>query len=548
MAEELSKIVNTTIQEVTVYTSQALVTRRGSITLEGAEKELEIKGLPLSIRTESFRASGKGTAPVKILGVKSERKVFTEPVQEKVAELTRELEELEEKRNELVNSLSGMELQKKFVDGLGDKAVERFATGLARNTVGLDETRNLLGFLGQERYQYASGILKQEKDKRQLEKEIEAVKARLNKFMHPRYKENYSLLVGIEAAGAGEFELEISYVVDSASWTPLYDLRVNGAGTNVNLSYLAEVNQSSGEDWHGVILTLSTAKPGLGTLPPKLDPWFLDLYRPPMPRRAAMRDDGAMMFATAAAPAPVPPPAPQAMKRAAFEADLLAEEQAPVFQAASVAAQISSEGGVVTFRLDRSSDIPGDGGPHKITIFSDDYICRTEYIAMPRLVSFAYQQATVLNKSGGATLLPGTANIFRDNTFVGSTHLENIAPGQEFQLNLGIDEGLKIERDMVEREVDKKLIGNTRRITFGYRLTITNLKEQEAGLKLTEQIPTSRNEQIKIKLNKTSPSLQPGEMGVLEWQLALAAKNKREIYYQFTVEHPADVTITGLNV
>ena len=128
MAEELSKIVNTTIQEVTVYTSQALVTRRGSITLEGAEKELEIKGLPLSIRTESFRASGKGTAPVKILGVKSERKVFTEPVQEKVAELTRELEELEEKRNELVNSLSGMELQKKFVDGLGDKAVERFAT------------------------------------------------------------------------------------------------------------------------------------------------------------------------------------------------------------------------------------------------------------------------------------------------------------------------------------------------------------------------------------------------------------------------------------
>lgn len=41
--------------------------------------------------------------------------------------------------------------------------------------------------------------------------------------------------------------------------------------------------------------------------------------------------------------------------------------------------------------------------------------------------------------------------------------LENVSPGQEYKLNLGIDEGLKIERQLVERQVDKKLIGQQRR-------------------------------------------------------------------------------------
>ena len=81
-------------------------------------------------------------------------------------------------------------------------------------------------------------------------------------------------------------------------------------------------------------------------------------------------------------------------------------------------------------------------------------------------------QAIVTNPMTGATLLPGQANIFRDNTFVGTMQLENVSPGEQFKLNLGIDEGLKIERQLVERQVDKKLIGNQRRTSYGYRLIV----------------------------------------------------------------------------
>jgi hypothetical protein len=37
-------------------------------------------------------------------------------------------------------------------------------------------------------------------------------------------------------------------------------------------------------------------------------------------------------------------------------------------------------------------------------------------------------------------------------------------------------------------------------------------------------------------------------MGILEWKLTLSPQEKAEIYYQFTVEYPSNLTITGLDI
>jgi uncharacterized protein (TIGR02231 family) len=167
---------------------------------------------------------------------------------------------------------------------------------------------------------------------------------------------------------------------------------------------------------------------------------------------------------------------------------------------------------------------------------------------MPRLVSFAYLQAKAKNRPDGATLLPGSANIFRDDMFVGKTSLENIAPAQEFKLNLGVDEGIKIDRELIERQVDKKFIGGNRRITFAYRLTITNLLVTANRIQIEDQIPHSRNEQIKVKVLKISPQISLGELGKLTWELDLPATAKTEIYYQFSIEHPEHLHVRGLDI
>jgi uncharacterized protein (TIGR02231 family) len=535
--------VESRISEVTVYTDRARVTRRGTVSLTGNERELTIASLPATIDTESVRATGSGTVAVRILGVRSEIIYSTEPAGDRAAELTQQIQELETQKRAIEDQLASRRIQLKFVENLSEKSVAAFANNIAKQQIGLNETGELLTFLGSNYKKYISAIAQHERQRNELDKQIKALRNQLQQIQTPNYQQTFNIIVAVEPSGSGTFDLEVSYVVIRASWTPLYDLRVNTSSDRINLYYLAEVTQNTGEDWAGVALILSTAKPGMGTLPPKLAPWYVDIlrpksapaaefYRPRMAMRSASSDDSESdeneeLFALAVAGSPAAP--------------------API-EAETATARVSREGGTVSFEVGGNSNIPSDGNPHKVTIFSDNYPSQPEYIAIPRLVSFAYLQAIVTNPMTGATLLPGTANIFRDNTFVGTVPLENISPGQEFKLNLGIDEGLKIERELVERQVDKKLIGNQRRTSYAYRLMVTNLKQVQANLTLKEQLPVSRHEQIKVRLTLANPKIVAGEMGLLEWEISLPPQAKQELYYQFVVEHPLELKVTGLDI
>jgi len=529
------KIVESQISEVTVYTDRALITRRGTVALTGNDRELAIASLPATLETESVRATGAGTVAVRLLGVRTETVFSSEPTGDRIAELTHQIQELETQKRAIEDQIASIKIQLNFVENLSAKSVGSFASGIAKQQIGLNETGELLDFLGSNYKKYISAIAQHERQQRELDKQIEALRQQLRQVQTPHSQKSFNIIVAIEPSGSGNFELEISYVVTQARWTPLYDLRVNTTNNQINLNYLAEVNQNTGEDWTGVALTLSTAKPGMGTLPPKLQPWFIDIVRPKTAQTAEfMRTRSrqtaepemalAMMDSSAAAPAPA------------------------AITAQTATATVSKAGGTVTFQVGGNTNIPSDGTPHKVTIFSENYPSKLEYTAVPRLVSFAYLQAIVTNPMTGATLLPGQANIFRDNTFVGTLQLENISPGEQFKLNLGIDEGLKIERELVERQVDKKLIGNQRRTSYAYRLIVTNLQQLPVNLTLKEQLPVSRNEQIKVRLSVTNPKIVAGEMGMLEWIMSLPPPAKQELDYQFVVEHSPDLAVIGLDI
>lgn len=529
------KIVESQISEVTVYTDRALIARRGTVALMGNERELTIASLPTTLETESVRATGAGTVAVRLLGVRTETVFSSEPTGDRIAELTHQIQELETQKRAIQDQIAARKIQLNFVENLSAKSVGSFASSISKQQIGLNEVGELLNFLGSNYKKYISAIAQHERQQQELDKQIEALRQQLRQLQTPHSQQSFNIIVAIEPSGSGNFELEVSYVVMGARWTPLYDLRVNTTNNQINLNYLAEVNQNTGEDWTGVALTLSTAKPGLGTLPPKLQPWFIDIVRPKSAQTAEFMKTRsrqiaepemalAMMDSSAAAPAPEP------------------------IAAQTATATVSKAGSTVSFQVGENTNIPSDGTPHKVTIFSENYPSKLQYIAVPRLVSFAYLQAIVTNPMTSATLLPGKANIFRDNTFVGTLQLDNISPGEEVKLNLGIDEGLKIERELVERQVDKKLIGNQRRTSYAYRLIVTNLQQLPVNLTLKEQLPVSRNEQIKVRLSVTNPKIEAGEMGMLEWIMSLPPQAKQELDYQFVVEHSPELTVMGLDI
>jgi uncharacterized protein (TIGR02231 family) len=515
--------IDTKISRVTVYTDRATVTRQGSIILDGSETQLVIDRLPTNINQDSIRVSGRSDSEVKILSVNTNLQRFTKPVNEKLAEVAAEIESLEDQTRQIQAQIATVQMQSEFITGLRLKTEETFSSGLARQRLTLTDTLSFIDTIGNKYTEYALSIETHRQQHREIDKQLGILRSKQKSWSNPQPTESYSVAIDI-AANPGELQIELIYTINGASWEPLYDLRVNTVTQQLQLTYLAEIRQRTGEDWSDVAMILSTAQPGMGNIPPELDPWYVDITPPPRmvaSMAAVERSDS-------------PAPAPEPMMRARRVAVSMATTE--------------RQGNVVTFRLQGNSSIPTGGNPYKVTISQDDHPCKFSYALMPKLVEFAYLQAEVKNPPAGATLLAGTANIFRDDNFVGQVELERVAPGQEFSLNLGIDEGIVVDRELVERQVDKKFLGNNRRIVCAYRLKIQNLQSTIAHTQLSEQIPHSRNEKIKVKLLKTEPATQLGKLGLLEWQISLAAQQTKEIYYQFAIEYPEDLSIEGFDI
>ena len=151
-------------------------------------------------------------------------------------------------------------------------------------------------------------------------------------------------------------------------------------------------------------------------------------------------------------------------------------------------------------------------------------------------------------------LLAGRVNIFLEGDFVGASSIDNIGPGEDFDLYLGVDENVKVKREQIEKMVNDVLIAGILSpnctTTFKYKATIENYKNKNIKVIFFESMPVSDNERIKVRIGK--PSLEPKEKnwkdrkGVWRWKLELEPKQKQEIFYAFSIEHSRDMRVEGL--
>jgi len=237
-------------------------------------------------------------------------------------------------------------------------------------------------------------------------------------------------------------------------------------------------------------------------------------------------------------------PAPMMDKMMAMTtgAELEAKEE----KAEVALATVDTSGAAVTYQVSGAVTIPADGAPHKVAVARIDLEPELDYVTAPKLVEAVYRRAQVTNDSP-YTLLPGLANLFAGDEFIGATEFELVAPQGEIELYLGPDDRIKVERELKRREVDKKLIGDKRRLHYAYEITLENLLPTEAKVTLHDQIPVSRHEDVKVKLSSSEPEpKEQSKLNLLDWEFELDSSEKRVVGFGFTVEYPRAMRLTGL--
>jgi uncharacterized protein (TIGR02231 family) len=520
------------ITEVVVFPDRARVTRRGALTLEAGLHRVEFADLPPTIQTDSLRAAGRGSAAAVLLGVEALRAFYSETPTETIRELERQIDELQQQDHALLDQEAAAEVRQGFARSLADKAAEQLARGLAFGRSDIAQSSTLIDFVQQQIDQTQATLREVQHRRRELAKQIEKVSNELNQRRADRPRERMTAVVEIEVKQAGDLAIDLSYVIGNAGWSALYDVRLSEVNAaRLQLTYLGQVTQRTGEDWTDVALTLSTARPALTTVQPELPPWYLGVFTPappPLPRAAA----------PAVTRAAVPLQA-EAAEAVAFSAAVPLEMELQE-------AQVSAEGASVTFQLAQKVTVPGDGSPHKVTVTTLDLAPKFDYLSVPKLAEAVYRRAKLTNQSD-FLLLAGAASLFLDGDFVGTLPLKRIAPREEFELTLGVDDRVTVKRELKARDVDKKLIGDRRRLRVAYEIEVKNWRSAPIDLELRDQFPVARHEQIKVKLESCDPKpIEATELGELKWRLTVAPNATQTSRFEFSIEQPVNLMVTGL--
>lgn len=520
--------VNAPIQEVTVYVDRARVTRRGTAHVLPGEQTLTFPNLPMTLQDDSVRASGKG-ANVRILSVEVATEFVSDLPEGKVAEWKSQLEAVEDQDKALADSDEILVKKLDFLKELQNASGLNFAKAAAYGKATTENIDTLLEYITKD----LQAIYAQRRDiaqkRRGLAEQIAALQNMLSQVQQPITHETRAIHVTVEATTETDVELEVIYGVYNASWEPLYDIRL--VDTKVTLTYLANVRQQSGEDWPPVQLSLSTARPSVSTTIPELDPWYIDVYRPPVvyKRTAALMP----MMARSAAPTD-----------ATTGEDNYAEAVPPPMQVAQ--AEIENSGAAVTYRVIRPVSVPSDDAPHKTTVTVIELDAQLDYVTVPKLAQEVYLRAKITNASP-FIFLAGAANIFHGADFVGATYLEMVVPKAELEVQLGVDDRIKVERELTERQIGKTFIGNIRRTVFGYKIIVTSHLDIPAQVTVLDQLPVSRNEEIKTKLQEASPApTEQSDLNILKWTLQLAPQQKQEVKFEFLIEQPRAIEVVGI--
>jgi uncharacterized protein (TIGR02231 family) len=541
--------VEAPITAVTVFRDGARVVRTGSFTGQAGAARAVVGGLPADADTASVRVALRGHA-VTLVDIEVQRKYAADPLRADTGRLRAEVQACRDAVQALDDQDTAEQASLDFTGHLSEAAATSLARAVSFGRVGHEELDQMAGHLSAS----TAGTLGRRREiaarRRQAHLEMQAAEKRLAQAEKQSGAVQYLEVAAIleigaaaePAAGpAAEAEIEVSYHVSGVSWRPLYDLGL--AGEVLTLGYLAEITQRTGEDWPEVDLAVSTTRRGRHQTLPELDPWYISkaVPRPMMRARVAGPARGGAEFL-----ADTTVPGGAAGVAFAASAAPPPQQAAPAPPVVPLSADVGEAGAGLVYRIPRPLAVPSDGNPHKTSIASIELDAALDHLAVPALAPEAYLRATVTNSSK-LLLLPGPARIFHDGQFVGETEIETIASGEEFELQLGVDDQIRVERELRRRSTSKAVLGGSRTIDIAYEITVENHRAAKARISVKDHIPVSADGDIKVRLRETSPDpAERTDLGELTWKLELDPGKTGSIKYRFTVEHPAGVALSGI--
>lgn len=263
-----NKKVTPSIKHVTVFTNGAQVERSLSVNLLAGEQVITFTGLSpyTDVKSMQIKARGKLT----VLGV-NYRTIHPDSLQ-RVKQL-REAEKLvkstDEKERELKAQLEVVNAQLEMVKTNSSIGNRTTVTPLAN-------IKELNNYYAQETLELKKKAIAIDQELEKLAEIREKQEKTVDSIARIKLKTMTEADLTLQVAQAGKVEFDLTYYVRNAGWYPTYDLRSEGLGLPLQLSYKANMFQNTKEEWNNIPVTLSSANPSRSNIAPELRTYWID--------------------------------------------------------------------------------------------------------------------------------------------------------------------------------------------------------------------------------------------------------------------------------
>lgn len=312
---------------------------------------------------------------------------------------------------------------------------------------------------------------------------------------------------------AGAARLQVRGLYPCALWRPTHEAHLSrGADGRERVAWTtaATLWQRTGEDWQGVEVTLSTARPGAGADLPALAEDRLRIRdRVPKPKVTVM----AHRETVAARP------------------DLDA-----------AAPGVYDGGEARVWRAGEPVTLPSDGRPLTVTLGRAELPAATSLCAIPEVSDLVFLEAVLRN--GERPLLAGPVTLLRDGAHVGVGDLDYIGPGEPFTLSFGSDDrfDLAYERKVVTEE---RMLGRDRPV-YVHEVELLSRAAGTTRVEVVLRLPVSEMAAVKIvpaEKHCTEGAPRPDADGRVRMPLDLIPGRRRTLRLAFGIDSGADVHI-----
>ncbi len=200
------------------------------------------------------------------------------------------------------------------------------------------------------------------------------------------------------------------------------------------------------------------------------------------------------------------------------------------------------------------ADVPSDGRLHRVSVAAGTSAVQIAWRCVPSEAPDVYREAHFTNPFDTG-LLGGPVDVYLDGSLLAATTIERIDRGGSLFCGMGVDDRIKVARNVRAAEESAGILGGAIAVTHHVDIEISSTLKEPVEVTVLERVPVTDDKAIEVKVLEQRPPATPYDQadrgdpvrGGLRFEVIAVPGKKVPIHLSYRLVFSQKLEIVGGN-